>query len=785
MQCNVNVRPLLLLLLLALWLPGRAQLTTLYATSVSSGTYTPITGGVELASVSFDDAVITTQLPSFFFNGSYYTTMYVSTNGFITFGSEPTTNMYAPIGNVAAYAGVIGPMACNLRNATSGTPEIRQQQLGNELVVQWQDVSRFSGVNERFSFQARLNITTGAVRFVYSSVSALDVLTGQQPQVGLRGSSNVFASQVKNFTVGTGTNTWAVPSPGTANSSQMRFTATAPAKSPLGGETYTFTPSCLSATATSTVASDCTTNSYTVQVNVNGLGTASAVNITATPGGTLYSNVGIGTYTCGPFPLGTAETIRVVSTSNAACTNLLGPFNPATVCGSTTNGTCIADPFLTIPDDGCATGEDLQVTIPISGMNTTLGSGPGQTFFQSFEFIMAHASRGAIQMRLTSPSGQTRDMLLNAPSANASGGNFGNPNACPGITIVLRDANAQPLSTMDPDVNNVSGFFMPEQPLAGFTGNANGNWILRICDGLTEDIGTLRFARLRMQKVDCAGVINGTAQPGTTCNDGDPNTTGDVYDANCTCTGTPANVTLALKGLLDGPYDAGTGLMHDSLRVRSLIPASEPYTALGFVQVGSGGASISPAVLATTGAAAIVDWVLVELRSAANSTVIQRTATALIQRDGDVVQVDGTTPLSFAVAPGNYFVALRHRNHLGVMTGNPVALAAATATVDLSSPATGTYGTGARKAVSGVEVLWAGNVLRNASVGYTGASNDRDPILVEVGSTTPNNTVTGYLQTDVNLDGRVTYTGGANDRDPILVNVGSTTPNNLRAEQLP
>jgi hypothetical protein len=76
-------------------------------------------------------------------------------------------------------------------------------------------------------------------------------------------------------------------------------------------------------------------------------------------------------------------------------------------------------------------------------------------------------------------------------------------------------------------------------------------------------------------------------------------------------------------------------------------------------------------------------------------------------------------------------------------------------------------------------------VLRNTSLGYTGASNDRDPILVNVGSTTPNNTVAGYLQADVNMDGRVSYTGGGNDRDPILVNVGSTTPNNLRTEQLP
>ncbi|MBL0043314.1 MAG: hypothetical protein IPP33_02505 [Flavobacteriales bacterium] len=42
-----------------------------------------------------------------------------------------------------------------------------------------------------------------------------------------------------------------------------------------------------------------------------------------------------------------------------------------------------------------------------------------------------------------------------------------------------------------------------------------------------------------------------------------------------------------------------------------------------------------------------------------------------------------------------------------------------------------------------------------------------------------------YSSRDVNMDGNVQYTGSGNDRDPILVNVGSTTPNNVRLQQLP
>ena len=42
-----------------------------------------------------------------------------------------------------------------------------------------------------------------------------------------------------------------------------------------------------------------------------------------------------------------------------------------------------------------------------------------------------------------------------------------------------------------------------------------------------------------------------------------------------------------------------------------------------------------------------------------------------------------------------------------------------------------------------------------------------------------------YDRRDTNLDGVIKYTGTANDRDIILTNVGSTTPNNTRTQQLP
>ncbi len=247
---------------------------------------------------------------------------------------------------------------------------------------------------------------------------------------------------------------------------------------------------------------------------------------------------------------------------------------------------------------------------------------------------------------------------------------------------------------------------------------------------------------------------------------------------------------LSLRGMLEGPYNSTTGLMGDALRTLPSFPLTEPYTALGYAHVGGGGGeTVAPAVLAITGNNAIVDWVVVELRNAATPATILATRSALLQRDGDVVAVDGISPVSFNLASGSYNVALRHRNHLGVMSGSAPALGPSTTSIDLTQVATTIYGTGPRKSVTGTfptQALWAGDVTFNGEVKYTGSANDRDTILVTVGSTTPNNVVSNIYSTrDVNMNGQVKYTGSGNDRDPILVNVGSTTPNNVRAQQLP
>lgn len=242
---------------------------------------------------------------------------------------------------------------------------------------------------------------------------------------------------------------------------------------------------------------------------------------------------------------------------------------------------------------------------------------------------------------------------------------------------------------------------------------------------------------------------------------------------------------LALKGILGGAYDASTGLMRGSLAQNGLLAGEDPYEALGMLLPGTLRKPLSPTALTATDGDAIVDWVLVELRDGASPDIVVETHPALLQRDGDVVDTDGRSALNMGTMGTTYHIAMRHRNHLGAMVQVPAFLGSTLTAVDMSDPVNAKFGAGATALVNGHDMLWPGNVLLDAQIKYTGADNDRDPILVAIGGTIPTNVVSGYLQADVNLDGQVKYTGSNNDRDLILQTIGGVIPTQVRNEQLP
>ena len=116
----------------------------------------------------------------------------------------------------------------------------------------------------------------------------------------------------------------------------------------------------------------------------------------------------------------------------------------------------------------------------------------------------------------------------------------------------------------------------------------------------------------------------------------------------------------------------------------------------------------------------------------------------------------------------------------------PVTLTTTTTALNFTSTGTATYGTNAQNNVGGTVTLWPGDTGFDGTAKYVGNGNDRDPILIAIGGSTPTNTVSNvYSPLDVNMDGVIKYVGANNDRDPILTTVGGSTPTNTRVQQLP
>lgn len=217
---------------------SQAQVAEYYFTQANS-TYTAITGGTVLWSGTLANEVSgAITIPSFTYNGTAYTSLYVSANGFITFGSAPAATTYTPISSSGSYAGVVSAFGRDLVHAATGSPEVRYEQVGSEFVIQWKDVRRATIASEIISFQVRLNTSNNYVYVVYGGTITPGSNTSY-PQVGLRGGST---TDYNNRTILAAGGNWVNSTAGTAASNTMYFNSANPATVPSVGLTYTWKP---------------------------------------------------------------------------------------------------------------------------------------------------------------------------------------------------------------------------------------------------------------------------------------------------------------------------------------------------------------------------------------------------------------------------------------------------------------------------------------------------------------------------------------------------------------
>ena len=241
---------------------------------------------------------------------------------------------------------------------------------------------------------------------------------------------------------------------------------------------------------------------------------------------------------------------------------------------------------------------------------------------------------------------------------------------------------------------------------------------------------------------------------------------------------TPVDLVIKLRvylggALLNNGNEIGTTherpLMRDNLRVspfnsKRYIPDTDPYGAINavgwetnkerYVHVQSG---LIPeytfiadpeSVFGVSGEDAITDWVFVELRSKSDYTQIIATRSGLVQRDGDVVDLDGVSGLSFTdVEVDDYFVAIKHRNHLGAMTAEAKTPAQLNELVDFTKAETGFFDFGNSKfggaydytnlaqnsnVKNGYLALWAGDLDSNGKIKYSSPFDDLNVLFSDI-----------------------------------------------------
>jgi hypothetical protein len=315
-------------------------------------------------------------------------------------------------------------------------------------------------------------------------------------------------------------------------------------------------------------------------------------------------------------------------------------------------------------------------------------------------------------------------------------------------TITWTGGTSLPTSV---DLKYFSGNQAPSVPGSK---NATGYWEITAADGtdFTYDI-TLYYTPVSISTVTSENNIiiikgnSGTYSPFLSSNVNTTSRTVSLTGLNSfsifalTDRSSYLPSTVKVKVFLEGPFNAG--VMNTTLN--PFIPASSA-TAYSEAAFSYKAKSVTPMP------ADIVDWVLVEIRRGTEATTKVETEAGLLKSDGNIVDTDGKSPLTFNnVTEGNYYILVRHRNHLPVMSASAVALNPTSEIYDFTSDQSKAY-----SIKSPSMTALPGNVFGMPS---GDADSDGDILYLSdlLGVWISNFGLDGYRPADFNMDGTVDY----------------------------
>jgi hypothetical protein len=329
--------------------------TFTYTYASSTATYTALTTPTQIfTNTQINTGTVSAAIPlghTFYYNGVAYTSAYVSSHGFITFGSAPTSTNYTPISLNEGSGGVISAFASQLTSYnTSARVDYKDLTASNEFVFQWSEMQASGNTSNRVSFQIRLNYSTHVITVIYGgTIASSSTNSNYYEQVGLRGATN---ADFDNVSAGAG-GSWNPPTthPGASNTAVMRFrTGSNGAGIPTSGRYLTWTPPsgavCLltptsNAYGNQNIGTQSANQTFTI--TNGGLGTLTIASGGITLTGTNASEFVLTDVNSYPISLATGQTatvqVKFAPTTAGAKTASLQVVSNATTKTSTLTGT--------------------------------------------------------------------------------------------------------------------------------------------------------------------------------------------------------------------------------------------------------------------------------------------------------------------------------------------------------------------------------------------------------------------------------------------------------------
>ena len=229
----------------------------------------------------------------------------------------------------------------------------------------------------------------------------------------------------------------------------------------------------------------------------------------------------------------------------------------------------------------------------------------------------------------------------------------------------------------------------------------NGNFPLTIewsdglvQSGLTNATVTRTVSPLANETYSIVSVSDAEGTPGATS--GSANLSVDLCPA-----------TALIKVFLQGAYLPASGSMRTDLADGEFLPLSQPYNRPPWNYFGT--ENVQSHSVLPDGA---VDWVLAEVREAGNPDAVLETKAAILLNDGslwDVEAAQAGVVFETLTQQTDYYLVVRHRNHLDVMSAQTVTLPN-TMAYDFSPDVANAFGMGQQAQIgAGVYGMYAGD----------------------------------------------------------------------------